>query len=50
VPREQRKIYPLLFAGDELVWIPGFGISEKARLKSGSENTAQLVITLHKIS
>jgi len=50
VPREQRKIYPLLFAGDELVWIPGFGISEKARLKSAPQKTAKLAVTVRKFS
>lgn len=33
VPQERRKKIPLLFKGDQLVWVGGLRIDHRARLK-----------------
>jgi tRNA(Ile)-lysidine synthase len=50
VPREQRAFYPVLSDSSGLLWIPGFGISEKAKVKPKSAQIALLKIKVVKRS
>jgi len=50
VPREQRAFYPVLASPTELIWVPGFGISEKAKVQANSEQIALLKLKVIKRS
>jgi len=41
LPRRARKNYPLLCAGDEIAWVPGYQIGHRFRV---TESTRQVVI------
>src|SRR6185369_17935129 len=45
IPREDRSRVPLVFAGDELVWVAGVRPSESARV--GPRTEARLRLALH---
>ncbi len=44
VPRIARGRWPLVFAGEQLVWVAGLRISEKYRLKPGSSQAVRLIL------
>ena len=46
IPREQRAFYPLLASEKELLWVPGYGISEKVRVRPDSRKIFLLRIKL----
>jgi len=46
VPRELRKIYPVLADDKELIWVPGFSLSEKAKVKPDSAPLCLLKLSL----
>jgi tRNA(Ile)-lysidine synthase len=45
IPMSERSCIPLLFCGDDLIWIAGVCVSEKCRIDSPSATTIQ--VTLH---
>lgn len=47
MPKLSRDSWPLLFSGGELVWIPGYQVSEKARVKYESQEI--IVVQLLKV-
>jgi tRNA(Ile)-lysidine synthase len=46
IPREQRAFYPVLASEKELLWVPGYGISEKVKVSPGSRKIFLLRIGL----
>ena len=42
VPRELRDRLPLLCIGQEVLWVPGFGVSESCRITDETENILSL--------
>jgi len=45
IPIQQRKIYPVIASKTQIIWLPGYSISEKARLKPHSRKI--LFLSLH---
>ncbi len=46
VPRHLRRIYPLVSDQRDLLWVPGYGISEKVMVKGDSKKIARLILRL----
>ena len=46
IPREQRAFYPVLASEKELLWVPGYGISEKFKVSISSRKIFLLKIKL----
>jgi tRNA(Ile)-lysidine synthase len=42
LPKEARDRWPLICMGDEIIWVPGFRISELARVKPGTSQVIHL--------
>ena len=46
IPREQRAFYPVLASEKELLWVPGYGLSEKVKVRPDSKKIFRLRIKL----
>ena len=46
VPRHLRRTYPLVSDQRDLLWVPGYGVSERVRIKPDSQKIARLVLKL----
>jgi len=46
VPRHLRRVYPLVSDQRDLLWVPGYGVSERVRIKPDSQKIARLVLKL----
>ncbi|MCB9136375.1 MAG: tRNA lysidine(34) synthetase TilS [Anaerolineales bacterium] len=44
IPRRARDSWPLVCAGDEIVWIPGVRLGERIRVKAWHENILELTL------
>ena len=42
IPREQRETLPLLAEGDEVLWIPGYRMSEKYKVTAETKRILQV--------
>jgi tRNA(Ile)-lysidine synthase len=45
MPQRARDRWPLVWAGDKIVWIPGFGISHDCRITPASQKIVRLELT-----
>lgn len=46
VPRAARKNWPLLISGQEIIWIPGYAISEVAKITLQTRNVIRITIKI----
>ncbi len=42
LPARARKLWPLVFSGSEIIWVPGFRIAEPVKVTAKSQKTLQI--------
>jgi tRNA(Ile)-lysidine synthase len=45
IPRRVRDIWPVVYSGNEIVWVPGYRVSHKATIRPDSHNIVNLILS-----
>ncbi|MFZ2098187.1 MAG: tRNA lysidine(34) synthetase TilS [Anaerolineales bacterium] len=45
IPKRARNTWPLICSGEDIIWVPGYRVSEQACIKPGSRKIVQLILS-----